>query len=402
MTFNKHPWWGTIEYNEWQESVIPETYRRPQIAYPDLEEIKTRAPAAVTIGQEVEQPGMYIDQSLKAYLNQKRGGHYDGSGPFEWGYGPYIYPSQMLRLFFKDVGDRIWEWAHETPSEQGCGSHWHFRPNDDRVRMFVSHRVEYWTIAMNTINEMLPILLPFLIHGIRAFQDVPRSSAGRWASPRYRRWSERSVAEVLANPYFSHHEYKIYEFNGASYGGKPLTIEIRLAETHPIIAAAGQRILSYILNHYFKKLEQSIAGGARPDISPKFTEEGKRQAKKLYNDVVYTRHDLWNKMENYGPVIFQPGRGPTYLFTKRFLKNEYRTFYELFAYTVYEQLALYPEKERNKDWFWRVLWLLYNKGVPAEEKLNLWDAYTHEGDDFQWETAPAYTDRLPKPEEMLS
>jgi len=368
---------NTISPVEQFRTTLPATYLPSQLDPLSYDEITGRAPAPLTMGQEIEQDRGVLDIDFKEYLLLKRHGHHDGSGPFEWDYGPFRIPTQWLNLLYKDMNypQYLWKWRNKTVIGQGCGSHIHFAVNPEYHRTARPRvpEVELWTCLWNTLNDIAPFLAPLFIHTPRA-----RDSISSWASYVYARKNQVTVDYLLRH---GGRGYYFLTFNPAGHN-KPVTIEFRAPESHPIFLASFQRIISYGIRQVFKVL-----------VSPKLL-NGRGLLQPMMS-AIYRGRDVYEVLKSFGPVVFE--RPVTFFDTPRMAeKRRYRTAYEFFKTLIYDRMIAYPEKQRNKDYFFRALWFVYNEGIAENEPWrNLWRAYVEE--DFQWETVPPFTGKIPSP-----
>jgi len=162
--------------------------------------------------------------------------------------------------------------------------------------------------------------------------------------------------------------YEAITFNPPDYQiNKPWTIELRMAESFPLIAAAGQRILSYLVRMCIQR-----------GFSPRLLYREK--IKNLSFDIIKYRANVYKALENTGEIAFE--RPMPYPFTRQLFSNGL----EFLKHLCYSFLVYLSPAERYGTWFARVLWFFYHEGIPRKEGKNLWWCYLLE--DFQWNTVP--------------
>jgi len=360
---------------EMAEFLNPALYDEAELCYDDVE-ILAKAFSGVTMGQEVEQWDFMLPDRLKRRLASMGKSFYDGSGPLEWTYGPYVFPYQMLAAFFRDVKTDYWDW-HAESGGRGCGSHWHFAP-DPRLPDFSFSReneANYWTILWNTAVTLGYFLTPFMVWDNRF-----RSSCGSWAGPNTNRIGASAARRVLdSNP------SRIYNFVTWNPAGrnKPLTIEMRAGETHPVISHVGQKLFQITIRRVFDKVKRFGW-----DVSPKLTERSEFWMRRMSEELMTNNHNVYRALTNCGPFEFLPGRGIPLVGRKRD-KIRFEDGFDVVRTLCEAEIGAEWPQYRYKNVYTRVLWLILNQGIPAREGWRIWEAY--KGDEnFQWGVVPAF------------
>ena len=372
--------WDPVEMGEF---LNPAAYDRAELCYDDVE-ILAKAFSGVTMGQEVEQWDFMLPVRLRYRLARKGKTFYDHSGPLEWTYGPYVFPYQMLAAFFRDVKTDYWDW-HAESGGRGCGSHWHFAP-DPRLPDFDRLEAEYWTILWNTAVTLGYFLTPFMVWD-RRFRDGGAHGVSYWAQPNTNRIGASGVREVLwRNP---DRIYKFVTWNPAGTGmetppkRKPLTVEMRAAETHPVISHVGQKLFQITIRRIFDKVKKFGV-----DVSPKLTERSEFWMRRMSEELITNNHQVYRALTNCGPFEFMPGRGIPIVGRKRD-KIRFEDGFDVVRTLCEAEIGAEWPQYRYKNVYTRVLWLILNQGVPADEGWKIWEAY--KGDEyFQWSTVPPF------------
>lgn len=254
----------------------------------------------ISHGMEVEQ----CESQVPAEILNDRGNDYfgrwghDGSGPREFeDLGPSKQVGRLLKNFCRTARQYDdtcpWNWTNTTRRGSGCGSHAHLAFEQDGVDE--EEKIEGYTIAWNTAVELTPFLAPFWCHD---WSDGFRGSVGRWASGQTTRYSQSTVRQRLDNP--RSRTYDSVTFNPPYSDGKPLTVELRLVESHPSFALVGLTFLRRIMT-------KAMRGGWSPKLA------GDREAvlrdvyEKIYNASRYG--GLFEAMKETREIRFQEGRG---------------------------------------------------------------------------------------------
>jgi hypothetical protein len=207
-----------------------------------------------------------------------------------------------------------------------------------------------------------------------------RESVDRWAPPVTQRYGTARVEELLRYP--PSRMYGFITWNPPD-GSKPMTIELRAPSTHPVAAAACQKIMERILRQVFHRFRIT------PDASPKLTPDSMERLGVLANKILIEKVDPITALKQVGPFEFLPGR--TIPFPRGYTDriHVYRTGYDVFKTLLYYSMIAYTRKAtRFKDWFTRVCWLFYNNGTPAFEYAKIWRCYTDA--EFQWDSVPPF------------
>jgi len=361
----------------------------------------------MTSGMEVEQ----YDDDICYALRDKYDWHYDGSGPLETALEPSIAPLTKIKEFIDFVLDNNCEWdwkgfylwysdcrfrVEDISCEAGCGSHIHFRPRpaehhkqNPKYRHFPGldkdppyphpetvSLEDVWATAYNTLIEVYPFIIPLFVYGnSRAPIYKPRSSILTWAEFVSRRYSPEVFYENFMSEDYYGHPYHAVALNRKTEN-KPLTIEIRLNESHPAIAYFTIILLNRIVRKVFD----------RGYLSPKL-EMTESDRISLYNyiaDKVYDssryRADLYTALESavekfvhdYGPIRFVKGREIPGC------KREYDSYFKLFRDIIYN----------NSHWMnpveHRISQLFIRKGNPSKNSDKLWRIFRIPKGQFCW------------------
>lgn len=332
----------------------------------DVEWIKYYKLMPVTFGFEIEQ----LDSDVCHQLRLAYEWHYDGSGPYETALPPSTYPGRMLKGFV----DRCrvspgcaWTWKSEIPHPSardrmaGCGSHIHFRPRQD-VEYISAQWLEAWTTAYNTLVEVVPLVLPMFCWG-RERDDVFtfRREALFWAKIVKNRISNASMRRFL-EPSYTGHPYDAVAMN-KKVEQKPLTIEMRLAETHPAIAYE----LAILLNRIIRKCYE------RGFVSPKMVDRVH-----VIDEIENHALSSIQRMENLYNSL---RRVENIEFTREIplLDRGYPNYMELFKDILRNYGHPYPPMGR-------VCTLFLKEGEPWRNPRAVWDTFVPWGE-FRWDQA---------------
>ena len=277
-----------------------------------------------TMGFEVEQ----YYRAISRLCNIKRC-DFDGSGPLETSFGVYRTPAAGLRQFLKIVDESggPWEWHAEYEPRageyrsvasrrrgcptNGCGSHWHVRPDFDGIYSYLGlprtreNELQIWATFWNTMIELVYALLPLQI-----WHYYPRCSVATWAIPVYKRYSPMNpvLRDYTSDSYMyhlKHVEYWILTFNGMHGGTKPITVEWRLPEVHPGMWATAMYIVMYTWREVVRrglvspKLKRLGDATTTREIRDKLIE---------MTDEIYRGRNYWDVLEQFGPVEYYEGR----------------------------------------------------------------------------------------------
>jgi len=322
--------------------------------------------------QQMERTYTIMSKSLRDILYERWGDPvpceskwmYDGSGPAEWSYGISKIGANVLKMFLNDwfynsPTHYVWEWRAEYLSNgrhHGCGSHTHLRPVLQNGNIG-----ETWATAWNTVVTLLPFMMPFFVWKERA-----RLEASTWARPYYRRYAPATIEEKVRalDGNNGRDNYCIVSLTGITYCPKPLTIEIRISETHPTFSLAGMQILNRIIGGAFK----------RGYISPKVTPDTERKLLEIEERVV-CREPVYEVLEDVGPIEFLPGRGIPGI-KKLVFKNAWEVTKAIC------NILLRHGRDVWGRWTVRVAKLISERGIPAE---NSWACWRVLEKDFNWE-----------------
>lgn len=332
----------------------------------DVGWIKYYKPMPVSFGFEIEQ----LDTDVCSTLRFSYDWHYDGSGPYETALPPSVYPGRMLKGFIdrcRTTPDCTWKWKSEidhprAPSRRaGCGSHIHFRPRQE-IEYISAQWVAAWTTAFNTLVEVVPLVLPMFCYGReRDAVFTFRREALYWAHIVRRRVSEATTMRFL-DPGYSGHPYDAVAWN-KSRETKPLTIELRLNETHPSIAYE----LAILLNRIIRKCFE------RGFVSPKMTdrvhmiEEIERHTARS----IERQENLYTILEMVEDIRFMRGREIP------LLDQGYPNYIALFKDILRNYGHPYPPMGR-------VCRLFLHEGEPWRNPSALWNTFVPYGE-FKWD-----------------
>lgn len=329
--------------------------------------VKYYKPMPVTFGFEIEQNDRDICLELRGLYEW----HYDGSGPLETAIGPATYPGRLVRSFIDNVKRYgcVWQWKHELPPVSrrpyaGCGSHIHFRPRDT-IPYIYAQWVEAWTVAWNTMVEVVPFILPIFAWGDRT-KLYFRSSAPRWATFVTHRLSPASV-RVFLDPNYVGHPYGGIAWNRKTRD-KPLTLEIRFNETHLSIAYYASIIINRIIRKCYERAFNSpkLLTGIRTRILNAIED--------AYKDACRWKANLYETLADIGPIEFEPGREIP------LLRRRYEKYFDLFDDIIRKYTPSYPPMARVGRLFLR-------RGYPAANYRSVWNVFEPFGQ-FKWDVGP--------------
>lgn len=319
----------------------------------------------VSFGFEIEQNDADICPPLRRVYHW----HRDGSGPLETTFGPGMYPGRLVHTFIKNVKEYgcVWFWRGEymiaPRGYAGCGSHVHFRPRDD-VRRVAQNWVEAWCTTFNTLVECVPLVLPFFAWGRGLPEPFTfRETIIRWARLSSRRLNPLATERFL-DPTWSGRTYDHVTFNERT-DTKPLTLEIRVNESHPAIAYAGCIILNRIIRRCID----------RGFVSPKLRERNiffSRIEGAIARSIEENR-SIYETLENVIPPPFEPGRQIP------LLRTRYDTYMDLFDDIIENYIPPYPPLARTGK-------LFLERYAPSDNPHAVWDVLTPRP--FTWEEGP--------------
>ena len=321
-------------------------------------------PMPVTFGFEIEQ----LERDICYQLRLSYPWHHDGSGPYETALPPSTYPGRKLRLFVdtcKRTPNCTWTWTNEIEHPRargrmaGCGSHIHFRPRDD-LEYIRAQWLEAWTTAFNTMTECVPLILPMFAWG-RENVFTFRREALTWAGFKTRRLSPASMRGFLEPSYIGP-PYDSVALN-RKYVEKPLTLELRLAETHPGMAYEVAIILNRIIRKCFEKGFISPKMRNRVDTIRRIERETGRSILGPYN--------LYRQLEEVRDIQFVRRREIP------LLKTRYSNYMELFDDILINYGHPYPPMAR-------VCRLFLNRGEPWKNATAVWNTFKPLGE-FRWD-----------------
>ena len=333
-----------------------------------------------TFGFEVEQPSELICYGLRSGSGYHW--HFDGSGPLETTFGGGAFPASEVKKFYDAVNRTCpWDWVNEyygmtTISREakwrGCGSHIHFRVREGELRGH-TEIVEAWTTAYNTLIECVPLLAPMFAWGTKGKNFAFRRTIGEWSGIETTRLSPISVyTKFLSNTERNFRSYKNVTFNPSSEDGKPLTLEVRSAETHVGFAY----VVALLLNRFIRDCME------RPTGSPKLRDRTRvlEQIERAITKSSYVNEDgypyygnnLYEEMQNeIGEISFLPGRGIPRM------EETYPDWDSFFNDIFTRHTAKYPPMNR-------VMKFYKHRGIPCENSRSIWDLFKPKGG-FHWE-----------------
>ena len=209
----------------------------------------------MTHGMEVEQHD--VPHEIQNDYDNKFWGHweYDASGPMEMEFGPGKHVKRLIDDFNETAlqyDQQPWTWKSSDGST-GAGSHVHFN-----VEMLETEddTVTGWTIAYNTILDLLPFFAPFFCHdwekGFRNGTNYNPNllNINKWAKPETTRMSRDRMHGYYHGRVSR--EYKSITLN-PRLNDKPMTIELRLSDSHPAFALTGSYFLRKIAKRCFER-----------------------------------------------------------------------------------------------------------------------------------------------------
>ena len=329
----------------------------------------------------------------------------DGSGPLETSIGVFIKPLDMMMDFWQRTRERPWPWANEfvlRRNRVGCGSHIHFRPafDDIRDRLGLSPEVA-WSVIWNTLIDLSLILFPLLV-----LSPHPRRSFYRWAEPwpfggdsdiphRWGRRSEETFRRYVVACEFGEPDcvnpriinikhidsYKFVSLSGthSDVGSKPVTAEVRAAETHPLFAATFVRV---IIRYSRIALERGL--------SPKLTEDSRRTIYAALERIAdgANVYDVWRET---GPIRFEPDRSPW--------PNDValaRGWYEFDSLmSAFRTIVMDTVAEKGTPYYRAARFIVVgcdlHREIEETSGRSLWDAIARPRGEFRWATCDVDT-----------
>lgn len=359
----------------------------------DYDYVQVYRKMPVTFGFEIEQKTADIPGNLRiAYPF-----HHDLSGPCETALPPSTYPGRALRAFVEACAaeSRTWDWksqfqwrsSYRGPIMAGCGSHIHFRPRFEDVDMIREQEpVIPWTCAYNTLVESQVFLLPMFCWGVDGVFRL-RNEALQWADFTRRRLSEASVKRQYLNDRYAGHPYEQVSFNRKPYdpdhpeahcegrvigepplttpSRKPLTLELRLNETHPAISYELGILLNRIIRNCFDRgfISPKLKQRTRGRVFAEIEERTKRS--------INMKTNFYDELHMVQDIEFQRGREIPLLQTK------YDTYLALFDDILKKYGHSYPPMAR-------VCRLFLNRGEPWKNPNAVWKTF-YPLKEFKWD-----------------
>lgn len=329
----------------------------------DMEFVQVYRKMPVSFGFEVEQD----DEDICRLLRITYEWHFDGSGPLETAFEPAIYPGRAIKEFIgKCRSERgcEWTWSSENREGRGCGSHIHLRPRED-VDYISAQYVEAWTTAYNTLAEVVPLVLPMFCYGsARAGAFTFRREAMTWArlDSCTRRMDRARMADFL-QPSYVGHPYEAVALN-RKHPAKPLTLELRLAETHPSVAYELAIILNRVIRKCFER-------GFR---SPKLLDrvDKIREIEHAASLSISRSQNLYIHLSYVRDLAFEPDRAIPGL------QARYGNYLDCFRDILVNYGHPYPPMAR-------ICRLFLAGGEPWKNPTALWNVFHAPFGEFRWE-----------------
>ncbi|MHA1471352.1 MAG: hypothetical protein ACTSSP_12460, partial [Candidatus Asgardarchaeia archaeon] len=185
-----------------------------------------------------------------------------------------------------------------------------------------------------------------------------------WARFTKRRLSTSSVRDFLSPNYIGH-PYAAIAWNRKTQA-KPLTLEIRLNETHIAIAYYASIILNRIIRKCYER-------GFR---SPKLHEMERstilNSIEDAYKFTCIHKADLYAVLRDIGPIEFSR--------EIPLLKRRYNKYFEVFDDILKKYTPSYPPMARIGR-------LFLHRGYPAANTNALWYIFEPYGE-FEWDKGP--------------
>jgi len=356
-----------------------------EIANPqDYNRVNTNRAMVLTFGIEIEQPADRISRALK----ERYDWHYDLSGPLETNLPPSTMPNMMIKKFVDTVNETHsqWEWVGEYTrgyERIGCGSHIHFRPRDD-LYANTTYWAETWATLHNTCVELVPFLAPLLawgnpVYGKHHFREL----IWKWAKTNdFKRYNADTFERNFLTPSYRDHPY-YYVAPDRKTEEHVLTIEIRLAECHPVVASYFGTIMEKIVARCY----------ARGFKSPKLIgdREGRYNRERVFNIIFeamyyHAKHVGHPDMPiRVGDYIEQRLREegidklyfePSIPLPRGIEIKEAKGYYDVFDTITNWTTADVNFQRRIYDFYWQ-------RGIPLKNAMDFWNVYAERGQ-FRW------------------
>lgn len=254
----------------------------------------------MTHGMEIEQ---FLPDIPDEIIDDREGKYWgvwscDYDMVYETQIGPTKYTNSLIKEFLNTARqyDRVpWRWT-TSHGRLAAGSHVHshLEKHGD-----FDESVKAWTITYNTFIDVVPFLAPFFCHDWRrgfregSMYDPGRLGVERYASPNITRKKQSTIRQ-----HYRHEDgdgrHESVTFKG-SRAGKPLTIEVRMVDSHPVFALTG----TYILRNIVKRCLER-------DLSVKVADRGIMDS--MYQSIykLPSNNNLLGVMQNE-PVSFDRG-----------------------------------------------------------------------------------------------
>jgi len=303
----------------------------------------------------------------------------DGSGPIETQLGPSKKGAALVEKFVRTVHDNDIQWNWTSYNEGSytnvnCGSHMHFRLVED---LFLSQheKEEAWSILYNTLVDLSMLTIPLLAYGgYTNYEDYYiwdgrddefnkrnyrfRKSANYYSRLKTTRYKPSTLARKMAEQHgrYGYHDHIMLNKNP----GKPLTIEVRLAETHPAIAY-------FTLNLYSQVIREAIKSGESPKIG-RTKSERDRIIENIDNAIFNQSDDvsLWQSLEQVSDINFARNKPIPRL------KEHYNNYLGMFD----DLLTKYWQSRAPMR---RIGELFRQKGIPHLNNYCLWNVFAEPG-----------------------
>lgn len=321
----------------------------------------------LTFGYEIEQPDEIVPEVMRRIYAWDR----DLSGPIEMRLPPSTHPTYEVKKFVSAVLTHRakWEWHNEYRDEigelRGCGSHLHFRVREEMFRHLGEGYVnDVWATAYNTFIEVTPFLIPILawsgVYRLHRF----RRKVKRWAMHDSKRVSVAEAGFCRSPTYINTCNYKAVVFKRKTEE-KPLTIEVRLAESPPQVSMYFSSLMGRIV--------KECLSGARP-LSPRLSPDvrgGFFEAFRnlLYEAAYYYDKDVYWVLRELKNIKFDRPIPR--------LKDRYDN-----ALEVFKDILVYYTP--GWDPYMRLFYFFMNELKPYENQDAVWEVFMKFGI-FYWE-----------------
>lgn len=347
----------------------------------DYKYVNTTRLMSLTFGMEIEQPAEFISHELRRAYSW----HYDGSGPLETSLPPSSMPNVQIKRFVDTVNstNSRWIWVNEYYRPgfiriAGCGSHLHFRPRDD-LYANTPRWAEVWAITHNTFVEVMPFLLPLLAWGSEeVHKHYIRRTASYWAVPQIDRVTPQRVAENYLIPSYVDHPYRSVAFDRKT-PEHVLTIELRLGETHPVVAAYFATMMEKLIKRCIDRGWSPRIVGDRRYILEKIYDAMFEHSRRIEESDITPR--LGDYIDNYlrelgiTEIVFDPPIPPPTTGIPPLAR--FKSYYDVFDKLLYHYTTWI-------DWQLRLYYFYRQRGIPIKNAMAFWYIFAPKGQ-FRWE-----------------